>query len=71
MKASLSTPEDHERLQSDTYKQGVTAAENGRHADACPFPTGPRRKFWLGGFFSVKPPKKSLCKCAPEACKPH
>ena len=70
MKASFPIPEGQEPLQSDTYKQGVTAAEIGRLADPCPFPTGVRRKYWLAGFFSVKPVKKSLCRCAPEVRKP-
>ena len=70
MKASFPIPEDQEHLQSRTFQQGATAAENGRLADGCPFPTGVRRKHWLAGFFSVKPIKKALCRCAPEAGKP-
>ena len=70
MKASFPIPEDQERLQSRTYQLGMTAAENGRQADGCPFPTGVRRKFWLADFFSVKLLKKSLCRCAPEVRKP-
>jgi ribosome modulation factor len=66
MKSSIPLPEDQARLQSDTYQLGVIAAENGRSADACPFPTGVRRKYWLAGFFSARPPAKCLCKNIPE-----
>lgn len=44
-------------MQHDTYESGVAAAIEGRHADSCPFPTGPDRKEWLAGFFSVKQPQ--------------
>jgi ribosome modulation factor len=59
--ASLTVPEDQERLRRDAYQAGVAAAENGRQADSCPFPTGLRRKQWLAGFFSGKPLLKKPC----------
>jgi len=54
-------PEDQKRLKNDAYQAGITAAENGRQADCCPYPTGSRRKQWLAGFFSAKPLLKKTC----------
>jgi len=59
--ASLAVPEDQERLHSDAYEAGATAAKNGRQADCCPYPTGVRRKQWLAGFFSSKSLSKKSC----------
>ena len=68
MKTNFSAPEDQERLNSEAYQRGVTAAEDGRSADVCPFATGARRKHWLAGFFAAKPlPEKPCCKNSPVA----
>lgn len=39
----------------DPFTLGVTAANNGRNAATCPFPTGAGRKEWLAGFISIEP----------------
>lgn len=41
---------------SEAFKLGEKAAQDGRTALDCPFPTGSDRTQWLAGFFSVKVP---------------
>jgi len=36
------------------FNLGVEAAKAGKAADACPYPTGTKRKNWFRGYFSAK-----------------
>jgi len=66
MSPNRSDGEDRECLNREAYQRGMTAAENGRSADTCPFATGARRKHWLAGFFAAKAlPEKTGCKNVP------
>jgi ribosome modulation factor len=61
MRSTVPIPENQEPLHSDTYQAGLVAANNGRQADSCPYPTSIRRKQWMAGFFSAKPLLKKPC----------
>ncbi len=41
---------------SEHFELGAAAAKAGKSADACPYATGTKRREWLAGYFSAKPP---------------
>ena len=40
----------------DPYELGQEAARCGKEATDCPFEMGKKRRAWLDGYFSIKPP---------------